>query len=229
MLLQKLMKTSDSKPLCPVNEPECRYLDELVDLRIENRSLSELIRTDNLTGLFNYRHFQEALDAEMERTRRTGLPTSLIMLDLDHFKQVNDQWGHENGNRVLRLTAEVILDSIRKIDIACRYGGEEFAVILPGTYLTKAIKVATRIRMALELSPLELDEGTIHFTASLGVNIYQAEERLSAEQFVHHTDLLLYQAKEQGRNRICHPEIESGKPTSEVSADEKAALTGKLS
>lgn len=216
------------KPDCPIGETICQHLDELVDLKEENVSLSQLIRTDNLTGLFNYRHFQVALEAEMERTRRNGLPLALIMLDLDHFKQVNDTWGHENGNRVLRLAAQVIGDSVRKIDIACRYGGEEFAVILPGTHLTKTFKVAERIRLALEQSPLEVDEGTINITGSLGVNIYQPELRLSAEQFVHNTDQFLYQAKEQGRNRVCHPEIEPEKSITEVSADEKVALTGLL-
>lgn len=213
------------KPDCPIGETICQHLDELVGLKQENVSLSRLIRTDNLTGLFNYHHFQEALEAEMERTRRNGLPLALIMLDLDHFKQVNDTWGHENGNRVLRLAAQVIGDSVRKIDIACRYGGEEFAVILPGTHLAKTFMVAERIRLALERSPVEVDEGTINFTSSLGVNIYQPEEQLSGEQFVHNTDRFLYRAKEQGRNRVCHPEIEAEKPITGVSADERAALT----
>ncbi|MCW8946029.1 MAG: GGDEF domain-containing protein, partial [Sedimenticola sp.] len=102
---------------CPVGESRCEHIDALLLLREERDALSELVLTDPLTRLFNYRHFSQSLEQELERTHRTGHPTALIMLDLDHFKRVNDQWGHEAGNRVLRQTADLMVSLLRKIDV----------------------------------------------------------------------------------------------------------------
>ncbi len=206
---------------CPTETVDCSLLEELESLRRENAELKEALRTDMLTGLFNYRHLLEALDWEMERTRRTRMPTSMVMIDLDHFKQINDTWGHEIGNRALRQVAAIIHDSLRKMDIPCRFGGEEFAIILPGTTLSQAIGVAERIRSSIESQPLQHGDELITITASFGVELYRTEMQLSVDEFIHLTDGYLYQAKQNGRNQVAHPQLPQ---QTEVSVDEKAAL-----
>ena len=135
---------------CPVGEVQCQFLDELIKLREEVEELSTLVRTDPLTELSNFRHFTQSLEMEMERTRRTAYPTSVIMLDLDYFKKINDTWGHDLGNKVLVQTAVLIRQTVRKLDIPCRYGGEEFVIILPNTDLPAAIGLAERLRFSID-------------------------------------------------------------------------------
>lgn len=196
-------------------------LEELEALRRENAELKQALRTDMLTGLFNYRHLLEALDWEMERTLRTRQPTSLIMLDLDHFKQINDTWGHDVGNAALVQVADIIRDNLRKMDVPCRFGGEEFTIILPGTQLPQAVNVAERLRTAIESQPLQHGDELITITASFGVVLYRADMQLSVDEYIHLTDGYLYQAKQNGRNQVAHPKLPK---QTEVSVDEKAAL-----
>ena len=213
---------------CPLENDDCRYLSELVELRERVDELSDLVHTDTLTGLFNYRHFSMMLDQEMERTRRTGQPMGLMLLDLDHFKQVNDTWGHEAGNRVLVHLADIMTKVLRKVDIACRYGGEEFVVILPGTPLPRAVRAAQRLRLALQQTPLSLEDGTqLDVTMSVGVTAYLRDANISAAALTKEADSYLYQAKEGGRNRVSHPDLEKYKPKGQVAAEEKAALFGE--
>ncbi|WP_260294010.1 GGDEF domain-containing protein [Sedimenticola hydrogenitrophicus] len=214
------------KPQCPVGERRCEHIDALNALRRELEELAELVLTDPLTRLFNYRHFSQALEQERERTHRNGQPTALIMLDLDRFKEVNDVWGHEVGNQVLRHVAEQMLTLLRKIDIPCRYGGEEFALILPGTPLPRAINAAERLRAAIEASPVMVEGKPLFVTASMGVSVFQRNSHFSAEAFVKQVDCLLYEAKARGRNRVAHPDLESMKPKGQVGIEEKAALYG---
>jgi len=219
------MHSSDQeKPVCPVGEPECRLIEELVTLRQASSALEQLVHTDTLTGLFNYRHFALVLEQELERTRRTGQPTSMILMDLDFFKRVNDTWGHESGNLVLRQSAELIKKTLRKIDVPCRYGGEEFAIILPGTNLALAVSVANRLRNSIMTTPVDLVEGQIEYTASMGVDSYIMGDAVNAEDFVKQVDAQLYRAKDEGRNRVCHKPFDYLKPETEVSSDEKRAL-----
>ncbi len=206
---------------CPAETVNCSILDELEALRRENDELKQALRTDMLTGLFNYRHLLDALEWEMERTRRSRAPTSLIMLDLDHFKQVNDTWGHEVGNQALTLVSEVMRNTLRKVDIPCRFGGEEFTIILPSTPLPQAVQVAERLRRNIEERNLEVDGTTIQITASFGVEYYRAGMEVSADELIHLTDGYLYQAKQGGRNQVAHPQLPQ---ETEVSVDEKAAL-----
>jgi diguanylate cyclase (GGDEF)-like protein len=213
-------------PECPVGEKACPYIAELLERRAEVEQLAELVHSDTLTGLFNYRHFNLMLGQELERTQRSGQPTALIMLDLDHFKQVNDHHGHEAGNRVLQHVAALIKQQLRRIDIPCRYGGEEFALILPGTPLPRAVQAAKRLREVLAETPAELDTGPLAVTASLGVDIYQRESSLSQQHFVQQVDELLYQAKRDGRNRVVHADLEKARSKGHVGPDEKAALFG---
>jgi diguanylate cyclase (GGDEF)-like protein len=218
------MSSNVEKPGCPAGEAECHVIDELIGLRRETEELKGLVDTDTLTGLSNYRHFRMALEQEMERTHRTGQPTSLVLVDLDHFKGINDTWGHETGNRALRQTATLMRTMVRKIDIPCRYGGEEFALILPGTQLPLAVNVAERLRKAIASAPLGLEKGETHFTASMGADIYLAGQEDTMDSFIDRVDKLLYRAKEEGRNRVCHSDLKYLRPETEVSLEEKRAL-----
>ena len=221
------MVVSDGfEPVCPKQGDPCVNKQEFAQLRLKVKELSQLVLTDPLTGLFNFRHFNQTLINEMERTRRTGDTTILIMLDLDFFKQVNDRWGHEVGNQALKLTAQLMLLNTRKLDVVCRYGGEEFALILPMTDLSTGAKVAERIRKAIDNAPLLIDGEDVGLTASLGVAAFSRSQQELPERLVERADQYLYQAKQEGRNRVCHENIESLKTDSSVSADEKAALFG---
>lgn len=213
---------------CPIGAPSCSIIDELASIRTEVRELRAQSQRDALTGLYNFRYLQNALDQEMERTRRTLQPTALIMLDLDHFKAVNDNYGHEVGNLVLKQTAEQIKSHLRKLDLGCRYGGEEFALILPNTRLPEALEVAERLRQLRESEPMRLDDGTsFQVTASFGVALYRGE-LISREAFVELADRQLYAAKAAGRNRVC-ADRPARTPDTEVTMDEKRALLSSLS
>lgn len=212
-------------PLCPVGERRCEVIDQVVSLRAEIADLSEQMRIDPLTNLYNVRHLRSCLELEMERTRRTGHSTAIIMVDLDHFKKVNDNYGHEVGNRALQSTAEVLQTSTRQLDICCRYGGEEFTVILPSTDLLTAVQVAERIREAIEQTPLLVNGEDIGLTASLGVDVFSYTQSDGAEQFIQRVDHFLYQAKKQGRNQVCHGD--SGlRSTTSVTKEERDLLAG---
>lgn len=195
-------KPSDQHP--DLVEQYSLLLAELEKLKTDYRQLSELVHTDSLTGLYNYRHFIMAIEREMERCRRTGQPTVLIMLDYDHFKEVNDTWGHNSGNRALVLLASCLRDTLRKFDTACRYGGEEFAIILPNTHLMTGVQVAERLRKTIAATPLSIDDDkAITLTISLGVALYQGGRQETAEELVKLADAQLYRAKKEGRNRVC--------------------------
>lgn len=201
----------------------CPHMAELATLRSELENLRTLVHTDALTGLFNYRHFAQALDLEMERARRTGKSVALLMMDLDHFKSFNDTWGHEFGNKTLVHVARLIQTTVRRLDIPCRYGGEEFAVILPDTTLHAAISLAERLRAIIADTALYSDDTEVHVTASVGVDVYAAGDRDDVERFVRRTDAWLLQAKASGRNRVCHP---TERPATHVSPDERNLLLG---
>jgi diguanylate cyclase (GGDEF)-like protein len=219
------MDISDNETrICPVGEADCPRLDELAYARSRMEMLAEQVHTDALTGLYNYRHFSRMMEQEWERTRRSGQPAALVMVDLDHFKRINDQWGHETGNRVLRHCARLIAGMLRKIDVPCRYGGEEFALILPATPLPRAVSAANRLRTAIAGTPLELDSVTISATASMGVNVYRKGDTLEMDAFIEQTDSFLYQAKKEGRNRVCHPDFKLFRPETQVGREEKEDL-----
>ena len=211
---------------CPSNQESCEIITELLGLRDQVSELSELVHTDTLTGLFNFRYFIGALEQEMERTRRTGQDTGLIMVDLDYFKKVNDQWGHDAGNKALILAAQQIRTAVRKMDAPCRYGGEEFAVILPATNANHTLQVAERIRSMIEDAPLVVDQQEVQLTASFGIDVYSASVQGGAEDMIKRADGYLYQAKQEGRNRVCYAPVKAKEDISSVSQDEKDALFG---
>lgn len=207
------------------NCPECGSPNPWAD---ELSLLREQVITDPLTGLYNLRYFRGALDSELERTLRTTLPTSLMMIDLDHFKQVNDVWGHEVGNQVLKLTARLIKQVTRQLDIQCRYGGEEFVVILPSTTLLLASQVAERLRKKIQQSEIVVGDQTLNVTASIGVSVRLSHETGTASELIKAADACLYQAKAEGRNQVCFNGFEPEEEGT-VSGDEKAALMGMFS
>ncbi len=180
-------------------------------LRATQHKLEEQSITDGLTGLKNRRLFDERLDEEFRRAQRYSDPVSLIMVDLDHFKQVNDRFGHQMGDLVLREAAACIRASIRDPDICARYGGEEFAVILPKTHLSGALAVAERIwrELGTKVYHQEITEGgrakpvDVRVTASIGLAFYPSKDLTSAALLVKFADEALYQAKRAGRNTIC--------------------------
>ena len=217
------MKTTQ----CPHDHPDCSLPSDLVALKAENAKLRDLVTIDELTGLFNFRFLKGALEGEMERTWRTGLPTGLIMVDLDHFKQINDTHGHENGNLALSAAARIWKTHCRKIDIPCRYGGEEFVIILPNTHIRDAILVAERLRSELEATPIELDCGRIHLTASFGVDEYCEGEDLTTKGFVQRVDMYMLDAKKEGRNRICYDRRKLAKLETEEAARAQASRLKK--
>lgn len=216
-----------NEPLvCPVDEKDCAWLDEVENLRRQIAELSELVLTDALTGLYNFRHFKYVLQAEMDRSKRSGIPTTLVMIDLDHFKRINDTYGHEIGNVVLKHVADILLSEVRTTDVVCRYGGEEFAIIFPETHLNLAVKVADRIREMIAFTPVESSAGSINVTASMGASVYMKASILPIEEFIDSVDKYLYEAKQSGRNCICHIDYSDLRSVTEVGFDERKMLFG---
>lgn len=205
---------------------DCSLLAEIAKLRERCEKLEALSYIDGLTGLYNYRYFQRSLEMEMERTRRTMLPTSLIMVDLDFFRKINETYGHESGNTALSWVGKALRDGIRLIDIACRYGGEEFALIQPSTSISQAISIADRLRGQISSSPLSLNGGPVHVTASFGVAVFSFTDNWTMSEFVSIADSYLYKAKASGRNRVCYQEIPAVLPEIGVTQDEKDFLFG---
>lgn len=153
--------------------------------------------TDALTGLYNRRYFNETLKSEAERSRRYGSYLSLVIFDVDHFKRYNDTYGHTEGDRVLSKIGDLLKGCIRQTDAGCRYGGEEFAVILPQTGLDRALLVAERIREIIASRTRSLNNGV---TISAGVSQFRSHS--SIEDLISVSDNALYEAKRGGRNRV---------------------------
>jgi diguanylate cyclase (GGDEF)-like protein len=163
--------------------------------------LQTLATTDGLTKLFNSRHFYNQLTLEVDRSIRYNPPLSLLLLDIDHFKEFNDSFGHLEGDKVLVRLAQIIESCLRKLDTAYRYGGEEFTVILPETTGDEAETVAYRIKNAVEEEKFHPQaDGDKTVTVSIGVTQYRPTEDISV--FVKRADTAMYQSKEEGRNRV---------------------------
>lgn len=172
---------------------------ELISAR---ESLREKATHDLLTSLWNHEEILQMLRQELVRSKREGNYVGVIMADLDHFKKVNDTYGHMAGDAVLRLTAQKIVTAIRSYDSVGRYGGEEFLVILPGCDREYAAFIAERIRLCIGSDNMDTPEGMIPVTMSLGVAVSGKERRGDADSLVRAADLALYQAKKNGRNRV---------------------------
>jgi diguanylate cyclase (GGDEF)-like protein len=178
---------------------------ENVDLSVKNRILSEVSSRDTLTGLYNRSYVIEKLDSEINRALRHGSPMALLMLDIDHFKSVNDTYGHPIGDQVLQWVGRTLRDSCRVYDIPGRYGGEEFCVVLPQTRLGNTTIVAERMRTRLAESPLRFGENSLNVTASFGiagVDCLPEDGIINPATLIDRADRALYAAKHRGRNRI---------------------------
>jgi two-component system cell cycle response regulator len=177
-----------------------RYTDKLK----HSLQLSlEMAITDQLTGLFNRRYMSRHLSTLIGNTAKTGKPVSFLIMDIDYFKQVNDTYGHDIGDEVLREFAQRISANVRGIDLACRYGGEEFVVVMPDTDMNFAYMVAERLRQAVADAPFHIgaDPGQLPVTISIGVTCSEGAED-TADSLLKRADKALYRAKRDGRNRV---------------------------
>jgi len=169
--------------------------------RVQSRQqLLELARTDGLTGLNNRKHFFELAEREVTRAARYGNPLTVLMIDLDHFKRVNDTYGHDAGDAVLRHFSQLMSEAMRDADILGRYGGEEFIVLMPQTDASQGREAGERLRRLVEESPTPWSGGSIHHTASIG--LASSRSVLALENLIKKADEAMYQAKHEGRNRV---------------------------
>jgi diguanylate cyclase (GGDEF)-like protein len=172
------------------------------ELRRSNRLLLELSQTDPLTRLCNRRSLTEMLENEISRCQRYLAPCSLIMCDIDHFKKVNDDYGHQAGDDVLVRVADLLREHLRPYDLAARYGGEEFCLVLPETNLLHAEEVAERIRKSIEEYRFTGNLGSLRLTISLGVASMCGGSGKTEDELLRNADEALYLAKHNGRNRV---------------------------
>jgi len=203
---------SDSDPLA--------YLQAVID------QLCELSLKDPLTGLANRRYFQNVLSREIDVVARSGEPALLLMLDIDHFKKVNDTYGHPAGDAVLQAVGKALAKCVRPMDTVARFGGEEFVIILPSCQGHYGHQVAERLRESVSALNVNLPNGdSIQVTISVGGAYAPRWVRSTSELWIDRADIELYRAKSEGRNRVC---IEP-QPVLSVSAEEKSLLFGPLS
>jgi diguanylate cyclase (GGDEF)-like protein len=166
-------------------------------------SLKDEVMRDGLTGLFNYKSFHYFLHQEYYRAKRYRLPLTLVIADIDHFKSVNDTYGHPAGDEALCFLARSLNDSLRTSDIVARHGGEEFGILLTDTPVADALALVERLRKKVESLVVEHEEKAIRMTMSFGLAFFQPESGLSQDELVKLADQALYEAKRRGRNRIC--------------------------
>lgn len=171
-------------------------------LEIKKFDLERLARTDGLTGLINRKAFEELANIELARAHRQGIHTTILLLDLDHFKRVNDTWGHPAGDAVLKNVAALVAKSIRQTDWAGRLGGEEFIILLPNTGVEGGLVVAEKVRTHIEAHPSHFETLEIKATVSIGMACSPPAPRRSFALVYGDADKALYDAKHQGRNRV---------------------------
>jgi len=175
---------------------------EGLNLRLEAMSV-----TDDLTGMYTRRYFFDRCEEYLRAARRHGLPLSLMMIDIDHFKRVNDEFGHQMGDKVLREVASLVHGALRASDICARYGGEEFVILLPYTEEGEALTLAHRLleTVSCHLFPVREDIGRI--TISVGLSCLDMDHPVGVEALISRADGALYRAKREGRNRVCVAEL----------------------
>jgi diguanylate cyclase (GGDEF)-like protein/PAS domain S-box-containing protein len=172
-------------------------IEDITERKLAEEELKRLARTDKLTGAFNRTKFKEIIEREIERVKRYNQPLSLIIFDIDHFKRVNDKYGHIAGDHVLKTIADIVIENIRKIDYLVRWGGEEFMILSSETRLNKAYALAERIKEVIEGHSFE-NVGKV--TLSLGVTEFKEGD--TEDSFIRRADDAMYEAKNKGRNRV---------------------------
>ena len=175
-----------------------RQVEKIDDLQ---EKLREQAKRDSLTGLFNRRYLEGTMERELARCRREGAPLTMLMIDVDHFKMVNDDYGHQAGDDVLRVFGKLLLEHARTEDIVCRYGGEEFLLVLPKMPLDIALERAGQLLKIFQETTVPHGEKRIRTTVSIGVATTQKHAD-AAEELLKCADKALYQAKAEGRNRV---------------------------
>ena len=181
-----------------------------------DRETYELATTDSLTGVYNRRTFQELAEPQLSRSRRAQLPVSLLMLDLDHFKRINDSYGHLAGDDVLKAFSDLVSNLLRKEDLLARYGGEEFVVLLPGSAQGAALALAERIREEVASKQLDANGHLVRATVSVGASSEAGDTLPSLEAMLGRADEALYMAKNQGRNKVVALPMPVGQPAAPV-------------
>jgi diguanylate cyclase (GGDEF)-like protein len=166
------------------------------------QQLIRLAATDTLTKIYNRRHFFELASKEYSRTKRAKKYLAIIMVDIDHFKKINDSYGHLVGDQVLFRFAQLLKNDLRAYDVVGRYGGEEFVILLPDTIIKHAILIAERLRVKTEKTKMIVNDHTISITASFGVSSYNQKKELPLEKILHRADQALYRSKQKGRNCV---------------------------
>lgn len=214
-----LLSRPPSKALPPSEASATAYIQAVID------GLCELSLRDPLTGLANRRHFLTIQERTIEMVARSGESALLLMLDIDHFKKINDSYGHLAGDQVLRAVADALTKCVRPMDTVARYGGEEFAIILPNCHSAYGAMVAERIRATVEsldipVSPTQ----TLKVTISIGGAFAPEWVRSTGALWTERADMQLYQAKHKGRNNVCLDQQQE----IYVSAEEKSLLFGHL-
>lgn len=178
------------------------YTHKNVELLFDNVKLRKEAITDGLTGLYVFRYFELKLNSEFRKAREHKTPLSLVLLDMDHFKNINDTYGHSEGNDVLRELAKILVKSCRKSDTVCRFGGEEFCVILTDTGPESAMKYAEKTRKMIDEHVFRTRKGVLNITASMGISTTEQEGVYDPYDLIKKADVALYKAKREGRNKV---------------------------
>lgn len=167
-----------------------------------HEAVYQMMTVDGLTGAHNKRYFEDAFERELLRTKRHWRPLSLLLMDIDHFKRINDEYGHLAGDDCLKQFSACVRGRIRGEDLFARFGGEEFALALTETTLKQAVRVAQDIRQLIDKREFETAKGPIHMTVSIGVGFTNGQTPLTATEMIQQADENLYRAKDEGRNCI---------------------------
>lgn len=193
-------------------EADTRFVTTLsnqIAIAIENarmyNQMEELATKDGLTKLYNHSHFQEILSQEIEKAKRYDHDLSLLMMDIDNFKDFNDTYGHQVGDEVLKELAALLKQEIREVDIVARYGGEEFAVILPETDINGAVKMGQRLNEVIRNTVIEYEDLELEFTVSIGASSYRNDK--TKKDLISNADAALYRAKNSGKDQTCSKEF----------------------
>ena len=199
--LQSKIELADSR----LQENNQQLRQQATELQSLNEELRRLTITDPMTGLHNRRHFDAIMETDLALSRRHNEVSSIIIIDLDHFKNINDTFGHKTGDRVLIHVANILKSNLRKTDTICRIGGEEFAVISRRAGIEDAMTVGEKLRKAVEMNPLQAGKNCISLTISIGISsLSSTKQNTQPDDIFRKADTALYFSKEHGRNRVTH-------------------------